>query len=143
VKLTRAARTALRRSRGATATLQAVAGRVSLAKAIALRPSLAPSRVASRGMKLAGRCSTACTIDARLIVSAATARRLGLGGRSVAIGSGAASAAAGQATSLTVRLTRAARTKLSRTRGAGLTLEITVHGAGTASRRATRRITLG
>ena len=38
VKLTRAARSALRRSRGAKATLQAVAGSVSLSKAITLRP---------------------------------------------------------------------------------------------------------
>ena len=37
VKLTRAARSALRRSRGATATVQAVAGRVSLSKAVSLR----------------------------------------------------------------------------------------------------------
>ena len=54
VKLTRAARKALRHSRGAKATLQAVAGSVSLSKAITLRPKLAPSRIASRGLKLCG-----------------------------------------------------------------------------------------
>ncbi len=143
VKLTRAARNALRRSRGAKATLQAVAGSVSLSKTITLHPKLAPSRIASRGLRLAGRCSSACTMNARLLVSAATARRLGLGRRSVAIGSGAANAAADQTKTVTVRLSRSARTKLSRARSADVTLEITVHGAGTASRRATRRLTLG
>ena len=143
VKLTRAARTALRREGGATATLQTIAGGVALSKAIAIRPSLKPSRIASRGLKLAGRCSAACTINARLLVGAATARRLGLGSRSVAVGSATTDAAAGQTKSIVVRLSRAARSKLSRARRADVTLEVTVHGAGTASRRATRRLTLG
>ena len=145
VKLTRAARRALRRSHGATATLHASAGSVALSKAISLRPSLKPSRLASRGLRLAGECSTACTMSARLIVSARTARRLGIrsGGRSVAIGSGRVEAAAGRTTSFVARLTRAARTALSRARSADLTLEVVVNGAGTASRRLTRRITLG
>jgi predicted aspartyl protease len=82
-------------------------------------------------------------MTARLIVNAATARRLGLGNRSVAIGSGVVNAAAGQTKGITVRLTRIARAKLSRARRADVTLEISVHGAGTASRRATRRLTLG
>jgi len=76
-------------------------------------------------------------------LSSATARRLGLGSRSVVIGSGATDAVAGQTKSISVRVSRAARTKLSRARRADVTLEITVHGAGTASRRATRRLTLG
>jgi subtilisin-like proprotein convertase family protein len=145
VRLTRAARRALRRSDGATATLRAAASTVALSKAITLRPSLKPARIASRGLKLAGECSTACTMSARLIVSATTARRLGIrsSGRSVAIGSGRVNAAAGRTTSLVVRLTRSARTALSRARSADLTLEVVVNGAGTASRRATRRITLG
>jgi hypothetical protein len=143
VKLTRAARSALRRSRGATGTVQAVAGRVSLSKAVSLRPSLAPSRIARRGLKLAGRCSSACTMNARLLVSAATARRLGLGRRSVAVGSGTAVAPAGQTKTVSIRLSRSARTKLSRARNASVTLEISVHGPGTTSRRATRRLTLG
>jgi subtilisin-like proprotein convertase family protein len=145
VKLTRAARTALRRSRGVTATLQTVAGGVALSKAITLRPSLKPSRIASRGLRLAGECSAACTMSARLIVSASTARRLGIRtrGGSVAIGSGRVEAAAGSTTGFTVRLTRSARTVLSRARSADLTLEVVVNGAATPSRRATRRITLG
>jgi subtilisin-like proprotein convertase family protein len=145
VKLTRAARTALRRSSGATATLNAAAGAVSLSKAVALRPTLKPSRIASRGLKLAGECSSACTMSGRLIVSAATARRLGIRtkGGSVAIGSGHVDAAAGRTTSFTVRLTRAARTALSRARAADLTLEVVVNAAGSPSRRATRRVTLG
>ncbi len=143
VKLTRAARAALRRSRGATATVHAVAGSVSLSKAVSLRRSLAPSRIARRGLKLAGRCSAACTINARLLVSAATARRLRLGSRSVAIGAGTTAAAAGQTKTISVRLSRSTRAKVSRARGALVTLEITVHGTGTTTRRATRRITLG
>jgi hypothetical protein len=146
VKLTRAARTALRRSDDAvTATLRAVAGSVSLSKAISLRPSIKPSRLASRGLKLAGECSAACTMSARLIVSSTTARRLGIRtkGGSVAIGSGRIDAAAGRTASFTVRLVRSAHTALSRARSADLTLEVVVNGAGTASRRATRRITLG
>ena len=135
--------TALRREGGATATLQTIAGGVALSKAIAIRPSLEPSRIASRSLKLAGRCSTACTINARLLVGAATARRLRLGSRSVAVGSGTTDAVAGQTKSIVVRLSRSARSKLSRTRRADVTLEVTVHGAGTASRRATRRLTLG
>ena len=145
MKLTRAARTALRRSSGATATLRALAGSVSLSKAISLRPSLKPSRIASHGLKLAGECSTACTMSARLIISATTARRLGIRtrGGSVAIGSGRVAAGAGRTTSFVVRLARSAQTPLSRARSADLTLEVVVNGAGTASRRATRRITLG
>jgi hypothetical protein len=145
VKLTRAARRALRRSDGVTATLKAVAGSVSLSRAISLRPSIKPSRLASRGLKLAGECSAACTMSARLIVSATTARRLGIrsGGGSVAIGSGHVGAPARRTTSFTVRLTRAGRTALSHARSADLTLEVVVSGAGTASRRAIRRVTLG
>jgi hypothetical protein len=84
-------------------------------------------------------------MSARLIVSASTARRLGIrtSGRSVAIGSGRVEAAAGRTTNFTVRLARAARTALSRARSADVTLEVRVNGAGTVSRRATRRITLG
>jgi hypothetical protein len=88
--MTRKVRRALGRSRdSAKATLSATAGSLSLARAITLRPELSPARVASRGLKLAGICSSQCTMSARL------------------------------------------------------TLEVTVTGAGTASRRATRRITLG
>jgi hypothetical protein len=145
VRLTRSARTALRRSRGATATLRVVSGSVSLARAVALRPAVSPSRLASRGLRLAGACSAACTIDARLIVSAATARRLGIrtSGRSVAIGNGRVSTATGAARSLTARIARSARAALSRARGADLTLAVRVSAPGTATRRATRRITLG
>ena len=145
VRLTRAARGALGDSRGATATLQALAGSVRLTRSVALRPSLRPARMSSRGLKLAGACSAACTIDARLIVSASAARRLGIrtSGRSVAIGSGRARAAAGAATTFTARIARSARAAVSRARGADLTLEIRVSAPGTATRRATRRITLG
>jgi hypothetical protein len=145
VALSRTARRALGRSRGATAALAATSGSVSLARAINLRPELSPARVASRGLRLAGICSTRCTMVARLIASASTARSLGLrsGGRSVAIGSARIDAAGSAAQSFTVRATRSVRHALSRAKGADLTLEVTVNGAGTASRRATRRITLG
>ncbi|HEV7845196.1 MAG TPA: S8 family serine peptidase [Thermoleophilaceae bacterium] len=146
VGLTTKARRALKRSRaGATATFASISGSAKLSRAIALRPTLKPSRIASRGLKLAGICSTQCTISARLIVSAATARRLGIrsGGRSVAIGSARITAAGSAAQTLTVRIARNMRSALARARRADLTLEVTVTGAGTASHRATRRITLG
>jgi len=145
VKLTRAARRALRRSGAVTAKLKGVAGTARLSKAITLRPSLKPSRVARRGIRVAGQCSADCTMSARLIVSATTAHRLGIRtrGRSVAVGSGRVNASAGQTTGFTVRLARSARTALSHARSTDLKLEVVVNGAGTASRRATRRITLG
>jgi hypothetical protein len=127
------------------ATFSATAGRLSLAKAVTLRPKLSPSRVASRGLKLASVCSSQCTISARLVVSASTARRLGLrtGGRAAAIASGKITAAGSAAHTFTVRVARSARRALSRAKRADLTLEVTVTGSGTASRRAVRRITLG
>jgi hypothetical protein len=145
IRLTRSARTALRRSRGVSATLRAVSGSVSLARSVALRSRLSPSRLASRGLKLAGACSSACTIDARLIVSAATARRLGIrtSGRGVAIGSGRMNPVAGRPATFTARIARSLRAALSRARGAVLTLELRVSAPGTAPRRAVRRITLG
>jgi hypothetical protein len=84
-------------------------------------------------------------MSARLIVSASTARRLGVrtSGRSVAIGNGRVDAAGSAGQTFTVRVARSVRRALSRAKGADLTLEVTVNGAGTTSRRATRRITLG
>ena len=145
VRLTRSARTALRRSRGVTAAMRTVSGSVSLARSVALRPALSPSRLASRGLRLAGRCSAACTIDARLIVSASAARRLGIrtGGRAVAIGSGRVNAGAGTVATLTARIARSVRAAVSRARGTDLTLEVRVSAPGTATRRAARRIKLG
>jgi hypothetical protein len=145
VGLSRKVRRALAGSRGAKATLSTTAGSVSLARAIALRPALGPARVASRGLKLAGICSAQCTISSRLIVSASGARRLGIrsGGRSVAIGSAKVDAAASTARTFTVRIAGSVRRALSRAKAADLTLEVTVSGPGTASRRASRRVTLG
>ena len=146
VGMSRKVRRALRRSRSSLgASLSAVAGSASLKHAITLRPRLSPSRVARRGLKLAGICSSQCTMNARLMVSASTARRVGIRatGSSVAIGSATIQAAGSAAQSLTVRVTRSMRRALSRAKRADLTLEVTVTGAGGASRRATRRVTLG
>ncbi len=145
VRLTRSARIALRRSRGVTANLQVLAGSARLSRTVALRPSLRPARMASGGLRLAGVCSAACTIEARLIVSSATARRIGIrtSGRAVAIGSGRVNAGAGSPATFTARIARSARAALSRARGADLTLEVRVSAPGTATRRATRRVTLG
>jgi hypothetical protein len=117
---------------------------VSLARAISVR-KLSPAHVARRGLKLAGICSAQCSITGRLIVSGSNARRLGLrsGGRSVAIGSAKVEASASSARTFTVRVARSVRRALSRAKAASLTLEVTVTGTGSASRRATRRITLG
>jgi hypothetical protein len=144
VGLSRRVRRALGRSHGTKATLAATAGPVSLARAITLRPKLSPARVASHGLKLAGICSSHCTIATHLIVSGSGARRLGLrsGGRSVAVGS-ARIDSSGTARTFTVRIARSVRRALSRARAADLTLEVIVSAPNTASRRATRRITLG
>ena len=144
VGLSRKVRRALGHSRGAKARLAAASGSVSLARAISVS-KLSPARVASRGLKLAGICSAQCSITGRLIVSASSARRLGLrsGGRSLAIGSTKVDASASAARTFTVRVARSVRRSLSRARHADLTLEITVTGANTGSRSATRRITLG
>jgi hypothetical protein len=146
VGLSRSVRRALGHSRGtATASLSAAAGTARLTRAITLRPRLSPSRVAGRGLKLAGICSSQCTMTARLLVSGSTARRLGIraSGGGVAIGSRRLEAAGSAAQSITVRVARSVRRALSRSKGGNLTLEVTVSGVGTASRRATRRITLG
>jgi hypothetical protein len=145
VGLSRQVRRALGHSRGTTATLAATAGSVSMARAITLRPELSPARVASRGLKLAGICSSQCSIASRLIVSASGARRLGIrsGGRSVAIGSAAVDGSAGSVRTFTVRIARSVRRALSRAKGADLTLEVKVSGPTTGPRRATRRVTLG
>jgi hypothetical protein len=145
VGMSRKVRRALGRSRGAKATLATTAGSISLARAVTLRPELSTARVASRGLKLTGICSAQCTIASRLIVSASGARRLGIrsGGRSVAVGSGTIDASASAARTFTVRIASSVRRALSRAKAADLTLEVTVSGPGTASRRATRRVTLG
>ncbi|HEY6594981.1 MAG TPA: proprotein convertase P-domain-containing protein, partial [Asanoa sp.] len=145
VGLSRKVRRALGRSHGTKATLAAAAGSVSLTRAVTLRPALSPSRVASRGLKLAGICSSQCTIASRLIVSGSGARRLGIrsGGRSVAIGSASVDGSASTARTFTVRIARSVRRALSRAKAADLTLEVTVSGPHTGSRRATRRVTLG
>jgi subtilisin-like proprotein convertase family protein len=146
VGLSRSVRRALRRSRGtATASFSAVAAAARLTRPITLRPELSPSHVAARGLKLAGICSSQCTMTARLLVSGSTARRLGIraSGGSVAIGSRRIEAAGAAAQSITVRVAHGVRRALSRSKSGNLTLEVTVSGPGTASRRATRRITLG
>jgi len=146
VGMSRKVRRALGRSRASLgARLSAAAGSASLTRAITLRPKLSPAGVARRGLGLAGVCSSQCTIEARLMVSASTARRLGLraSGASVAIGSGSVHAAGSAAQSLRVRVARSMRRALSRARGADLTLEVKVSGQGSAPRRAVRRVTLG
>jgi len=145
VGVSRRVRTALRRSRGTTATLSVTAGSVSLSRAIALKHELSPAGLASHGLKLAGICSSQCKMSARLIISAATARRLGIrtSGRSVAVGTGSVTAAGSAAQTFMVRVASSVRRALSRAKAADVTLEVTVAGSGGASRRATRRITLG
>jgi hypothetical protein len=52
--------------------------------------------------------------------------------------------AAGRAAqSFTVRVARSVRAAISRAKRADMILEVRVNGTGTATRRATRRITLG
>jgi hypothetical protein len=83
-------------------------------------------------------------MSARLVASATTARRLGIrsGGRSVKVASGRMSAGPAAQT-FTLRVSRAARRALPHAKHASLKLQVTVTRAGTATRRATRRITVG
>jgi hypothetical protein len=78
-------------------------------------------------------------------VSGSRARRLGIrsSGRSVALGSGRASAGGSVVRTFTLRITRSVRRALSRSKRVDATLEVTVTGASGAARRATRRITIG
>jgi hypothetical protein len=144
VRMSRRVRRALKRSSGAKATFATASGAVSLKRAIALRPVLSGSRLTRRGLKLAGICSARCTMSARLVASATTARRLGIrsGGRSVKVASGRMSAGPAAQT-FTLRVSRAARRALPHAKHASLKLQVTVTRAGTATRRATRRITVG
>jgi subtilisin-like proprotein convertase family protein len=135
-------RRALKRSDAtATGIFKATAGPVSLSRTITMRPELKPARIAKRGLKLAGICSKRCTMTARLLVSSATARKLGI--KTKTVGRGRADAAGRATKTFKVRITRSLRRALSHAKTAALRLEVTVNGTGTATRRATRRVTLG
>jgi hypothetical protein len=69
------------------------------------------SRVKRRGIALTTRCSTACNVVTVATIDRRTARRLRLGRRTVTIGS----AAAGRGGRISLRVSRKALTKLSRT----------------------------
>ncbi len=144
VGLSRRVRRALGHSRGAKATLATTAGSVSLARAISLRPELGPARVASHGLKLAGICSAQCTIASRLILSGSGARRLATAPEGAAWRSAARPSMHPPPRPAPHGQDRppSAPRPVARKR-AGLTLEVTVSGPNTASRRATRRVTLG
>ena len=82
VRLSRSAKAALRRRSvtRASLTLTIVDGDQTqrLSRSVALRRDAGLRRIASRGLSLWTICSRACPLNARMTVSAATARKLGL-----------------------------------------------------------------
>ncbi len=86
-------------------------------------------------------CATACRAGARLTVSARTARRLGLGRRSVELGSGAKRRASAGTATVGVRLTRRAKAALRRQPATSARLRVTLT-EGNAKLTVERNITL-
>jgi hypothetical protein len=92
-------------------------------------------------------CASACRASARIGVSAATARRLGLGRRAATLGSAAVRRGAAGTAKLVVRVGRRARAALRGRARVGATVAVTVReGAGaplTVKRKVTLLRTLG
>jgi hypothetical protein len=91
--------------------------------------------LAGRLAVLAG-CGSACRVEAKLVVSATTARRLGLRARgstrSVSIGRSSARLSANAARALSVPLSRRARSALRRVRSVTATLSVATSAGGRA-----------
>jgi hypothetical protein len=86
-------------------------------------------------------CSEACRLQVRLRVPAWVASRLGV---PKLVGVGAATAPAARSTAVTVRLLPAAARRLTRLRGARVTVETQAYDLGGALRqRVVRRLRLG
>ena len=100
--------------------------------------------VIRRGLRPLLRLSEAGTVRATLEVSAATARRLGLGRgtRAVRIGSATATYTAAGSRRVTIRLTASARRRLARARSVTTTLGVRAADARGNARTSARRIAL-
>jgi hypothetical protein len=85
-----------------------------------------------RGLRVTVRCTAACAIDARLLATGRTARRLGLrgGARPATFARGRGRLARAGRTTVTVRVNRAVRRRLARSRAVSVTLRVAGRGAG-------------
>jgi uncharacterized delta-60 repeat protein len=89
------------------------------------------SKIIKNGLLLSVGCSQGCAIKGSLLISAGTAKRLGISSRQIAIGSGSASLKRGGTARLRLTLTRAAKHKLANTKKkVSLTLRILTSPAG-------------
>jgi WD40 repeat protein len=98
--------------------------------------------VRRKGLVVRVTCSSACTLDARLLLARRTARRLHVAATApVTVGSARGRLRAAGTKRLTIRLTGRARARLARVKGAALTLKVTASANGTR-RSVLRRLTL-
>ncbi|HYM59105.1 MAG TPA: metallophosphoesterase [Solirubrobacteraceae bacterium] len=109
----------------------------------ALRASVKGGRLATalrRGLRTSVRSDRVARLKASATVNARSARRLGLGRRTVASGRG--SARAGGTATQTLRFTRRARSALGRARRVTLTVGVTATTPAARTSTTTRRVTL-
>ncbi len=113
----------------------------SLSLAVLRRQRLAS--VLLRGVRARAACSEGCSLSARVLVGAGTARRLGLTRtlRAVVVGRASRSLTAAGAT-LRIRLSAQARRRLRRVREIRLTIRVVARDAAGNARGLSRRITL-
>ena len=96
----------------------------------------------SKGLVLSVRCSAACTLDARLLLDRATAKKLHLAATTpVTIGRASSTLRAAGTAKLTIKLTRRARGRLAAVKRVRMTLKITTSGNG-KQQTTQRRLTL-
>ena len=148
VKLTKRARSALRRESSANATLRVTVtgdgSNMSLSRTVSLRRSAGLRRIVSHGLRLWALCSDSCPLRGKLTLAARAARKIGLkpkGSARMQVASGRATAAANTPTRLTLKVRRTARTALRKARRVGALLEA-VAGPPDLSRSAKRSMTL-
>ena len=148
VRLSRSAKAALRRRSvtRASLTLTIVDGDQTqrLSRSVALRRDAGLRRFASRGLSLWTICSRACPLSARMTVSAAAARKLGLkvsGRGRVQIGAGRTSAGTSPK-QLRLKVPARMRRALGRARKVAALVEATAGTAPNPRRSARRSLTL-
>src|SRR5688572_4042261 len=148
VRFNTRARAALRRRATTTArlrvTLETGGRTLKLSRTISLRRSAGLKRVVARGLRLLAMCSERCPLSGKLTLSASSARRIGLkprGSARMQVAAGSATAPAGKAARLTLKVRPGARKAIRNARRVDARLE-TVAGTTAARREATRRVTL-
>jgi subtilisin-like proprotein convertase family protein len=148
VRLTKQARSALRRKAATRATLRVSVvdggAKLSLSRPIALTRSPGLRRIAASGLRLWGLCSQRCGLTGKVTISAKAARKVGLKARGAArvqVAWGRIAAAPNSPARLTLKVRRGARLALSKAVRLPARLEA-VAVAAHARTRATRALTL-